>query len=241
MEEQMKNDEIEIDLVEIFHILIRKIWAIISCIIVGAVIAGGFTQFFITPQYRATSMIYILGKTTSISSAIDLQLSQQLTVDFEILAKSRPVVQGVIDELGLDMTYEEFIEPIVVENPTDSSILKMIVENPDPVVAKDIANALADATANRVSEVMVTDKPSTVEEAVVPKKPVSPSLMKNSALGGIAGGVLAVAVIIVLFLMDDTIKTEDDVKKYLGLNTIASIPEDLGTVTTKKKKKKKAA
>lgn len=239
MEEQMKNDEIEIDLVEIFHVLMRKIWVIIASVVVGAVLVGCVTKFFVTPQYQATSMIYILGKTTSISSAMDLQLSRQLTVDFEILAKSRPVIENVIDELGLDEKYEEFIEPIVVENPQDSSILKVIVENPDPVLAKDIANALADATAEQVANVMVTDKPSKVEEAVVAEHPVSPNVLKNSVLGGLAGAVLSIAIILVLFLLDDTIKTEEDVKKYLGLNTLAAIPEDLGTSTSPQKKKKK--
>lgn len=225
MEEQMRNDEIEINLIELFHALMKKLWLIILCLIVGAVAMGGYTKFFITPQYQASSMIYILGRETNISG-VNLQLSQQLTVDFETLAKSRPVIERVIEKLDLSYSYSEVSSMITVENPTDTSILKMIVTNPDPELAADIANQMADATADRVAEVMVTDKPSTVEDAVVPTAPVSPNLKKNIMIGGLAGAVLAAGVVTLLFLMDDTLKSEEDIRRYLGLNTLAAVPRE---------------
>lgn len=233
MEEQrINNDEIEIDLVGLFYALLRKIWIIILCFVIGLVGAGGFTAFFVTPLYESSSMIYILGNTTNISG-ISLQLSQQLTVDFTILATSRPVVNNAIANLDVDYTYEELVSMVKVENPSESSILKMTATSPDPEEAADIANAMAAATANRVAEVMDMDKPTTVEEAVVPTRPASPSIVKNAAIGGLAGGFLAAAFFAVQFIMDDTIKTEEDVRKYLNLNTLAAIP--------KEKKRKKSA
>ena len=70
------------------------------------------------------------------------------------------------------------------------------------------------------------DKPTTVEEAVASKEPASPSLPKNMAIGGIVLALLACAIITVRFIMDDTIKTEEDVRKYLDLNTLAAIPKE---------------
>ncbi|MGF6989682.1 capsular polysaccharide biosynthesis protein [Lachnospiraceae bacterium PM6-15] len=220
----VNDDEIEIDLLELLRVLLNKLWMIILFTVVGAILALGVTKFLITPQYTATSMIYILSKTTSVSSAVDLQLSKQLTVDFEILAKSRPVIENVIDELDLDYTYEEMLDLVEVENPQDSSILKMIVTTPEPELSKEIASEMADATADRVAEVMVTDKPSKVESAVTPEKPSSPSTLKNTLLGGLGLGFLVALIIAIKHLLDDTIKTEDDVKKYLGLSTLAAIP-----------------
>lgn len=223
-EQQINNDEIEIDLLELVRVLVRKIWIIILCLVIGAGAAGAVTAFAITPQYEASSMIYILSKTTSVTSAMDLQLSKQLTVDFETLGKSRPVIEAVIKDLKLDYTYEEMLDMVTVENPTETSILKMTVQNPDPKLAADISNAMSEATASRIAEVMVTDKPSKVEDAVVPTKPVSPSMKKNILIGGLAAALVAAAVIVVMFLLDDTIKTEEDVKKYLNLNTLAALP-----------------
>ena len=218
------DDEMEIDLLELFQVLLQKAWVIILCMVIGAGLAFGGTKMLLTPKYSASSQIYILTKTTSVTSLADIQMGAQLTVDFEVLAKSRPVVEEVIDELNLDYTYEELVEMITTLNPSDTRILKMTVENEDPNLAKEIANAMAEVTAERVAYIMTTDKPKIVEEAVTPEKPSSTSTVKNTALGGILGAVLAMGIIVIIYLMNDTIQTEEDVRKYLDLNTLAALP-----------------
>ena len=106
------------------------------------------------------------------------------------------------------------------------SLMRMTATNSDAQLAADIANAAADAVAERISEVMVIDKPSSVEEAEKPNYPVSPNVKKNMIMGGLIGAVLAVGVFTLLFLLDDTIKSEEDVRRYLQLNTLASIPKE---------------
>ena len=119
---------------------------------------------------RLLRRFYVLGSGNQISdtSCIPLTLSKQLTVNFTILSKSRPVLQKVIDKLHLDYSAEQLLGMVAVENPSGSSILKVTVTNPDAQLAADISNAMSDAIAQRISEVMLTDKPSTVEEAVKP-------------------------------------------------------------------------
>ena len=233
-----RDEEMEIDLLEVFHVLLHRWYLIILCAIALGAVALGFTKFFITPQYEASSMIYILSKTTSISDALDLQLSKQLAVDFETLAKSRPVVESVIDDLGLDTDYETLVKTINVTNPASTSILKISVQNPDAKLACDISNAMSDETANQIAKVMVTDKPSTVEEAMVPKNPVSPSLQKNTLIAALAGAFLMCVILIFRYLMDDRIKTEEDIIKYLELNALASIPINNGSKDQSGKKGK---
>ena len=236
-----EDDEMEIDLLELLQLMLKRWWLIIGCAVVFAAAAFGYTKLFVTPQYEASSMIYILSKTTSISSALDLQLGKQLTVDFETLATSRPVVEKVIDELGLDTEYETLVGSITVSNPTDTQILKISARNPDPVLARDISNAMSDATAEQIAAVMVTDKPSTVEEAVVPRYPISPNVKKNTLIAGLAGALLVMAIILLNYLLDDRIKSEEDIVKYLELNALASIPLNKGEKSSKKKKAGKKA
>lgn len=235
MEERIKDTEIgQIDLLEVANVIWQKIWAVIMCFVIGAVLFGGYTKMMVTPQYTATSMIYILGRTTSISSVAELQLSSALTADFTIMAKSRAVINGVIKEMDLNMTYDQLKNSVNITNPSDSHILQIEVTNPDPKLAKDISNTMANAVAENIASVMATDKPSIAEKAVTPGAPSSPNLMKNIAMGGIVGAALAVGLIVLGYMMDDTIKTEEDVRKYLQINTLAS-------VSLEKKRRKKSS
>lgn len=224
MERQIQNDEIEIDLLELAHVLLKRWWAIAMAMAVGAVAAFGGTKLLITPQYTASSMIYILSESTSITSLADVQIGASLAQDFVILGKSRPVIEEVISRLDLDAAYESVVNTIAIENPEDSHILKISVTNPDPQLAAEISNAVAEVTKGRIADVMGTDEPNTVEEAVVPTAPSSPNVKKNVMLGGLLGAVLAAGVILMLYMLDDTIKNEDDVKRYLDANTLAAIP-----------------
>lgn len=224
MEKQIHQNEDVIDLLDLGRALLRKWWAIALCLVIGAAAAFGGTKLLITPQYTATSMIYILSESTSITSMADIQIGDSLAQDFMIIGKSRPVVEKVIKQLDLNASYEAVASTIVFENPADSHILKISVTNPDPKLAADISNAVAEVTRAQIADVMGTDEPNTLEEAIVPTAPSSPSTMKNTMLGALLGAVLAAGLIIVLYLMDDTIKDEDDVKKYLQMNTLAALP-----------------
>lgn len=232
------DEEETIDLGEIFFTLIHKWWLLLLAVIIAAGATFGVSRFFITPEYEATSMIYVLGKTTSISDNINLQLSQQLTVDFQTLATSRPVIEAVIKDCNLDTTYEKLVGTVTVTNPSNTSILKMTAVNTSPQLACDISNALSEETANRIAEVMVTDKPSQVESAVVPTTQSSPHVLKNTAIGGLIGLLLMAAFIIILHISDDSIKTEDDVRKYMDLATLAVFPQDESLANDEKKSRR---
>ena len=153
MEEQMRNDEMEIDLIELFHVLLKKAWVILLCLVIGAVTVGGYTKLFVTPQYQATSTIYVLGNSVSMSG-VDLTLSKQLTADFSVLAKSRPVMNKIEEKLKADYKYkdlnysvEQLQGMITIENPSGTILMSMTATNSDAQLAADIANAAADAVA----------------------------------------------------------------------------------------------
>ncbi|MDD3361318.1 MAG: Wzz/FepE/Etk N-terminal domain-containing protein [Hespellia sp.] len=224
MNEQIRDDEMEIDLLEVFQVLKSKALILIVCFVLGVGIAGGATKLLITPMYSASSTIYILNKSTSVTSLADIQLGTALTGDFQSIAKTRSVINEVIDQLGLNMTYEQLVGNITVENPTDTHFLKTTVTNSDPKLAKEISNKMSDVIADKVAEIMMTDKPTTVEKAIEPSSPSSPNVKKNAAIGGLLLLIVAMGFILLRYFMDDTLKNEEDIEKYLGLNTLAAIP-----------------
>ena len=221
-------NEITVNVVDLFRALFQKAWALGLALVIGAAAAGIFTKFFVTPQYQATSMIYIYTKSTSITSITDLQIGSQLAVDFQIVGTSREVMDSVIARLGLDTDYKSLLETVEISSPSGSHILKIEATNPDPQLAASISNAIADELRARIASVMNTDEPSTLSRAYVPEHPVSPSLAKNVVLGGFGLMFLLAIIFTVAFILDDTVKSEEDVKKYLGVNVLAEIVVERG-------------
>ena len=230
-----QDDEIEIDL----NVIKRKLWIILLTGIVGAVGFGLFTAMVMKPVYTSSTMLYIVNKTTTLTSLTDLQLGTQLTKDYKVLVTSRPVTGQVITNLDLNLSHEQLVKKIKVDNPTDTRILTISVEDTDPYMAKSIADEFASVASARMAEIMDSAPPNIVEEAYLPTQKTKPSITKNTMIGGLAGVFLAGAIILVLFVMNDAIKTPEDVEKYLGLNTLATIPVFEGETGAKKKKSKR--
>ncbi len=223
---QIQNDEVEIDLKELFGVLWRKAWLILLVGILLAAGAGFYTKRYITPQYQSSSMIYVLGNSSSLVSLSDLQLGSQLTSDYVVLIESRPVVEEVISNLGMNISYEEMLNKISITNQTDTRIITITATDPDPVQAKKIVDEFANVAKQRMAEIMATDEPTIVEEGYINENPVSPSTLKNCLIAGMIGVCLTCAILIVIHLMNDTIKTPDDIQKYLGISTLGIIPVD---------------
>lgn len=246
MNEGFREDEIEIDLMEVCYVFLRKWWLIIGVGILCGALSFVGTKTLITPMYESQAMIYLLSKTNAITSALDIQLGSQMTDDFMILATSRPVVEEVIKKEKLDITYEEMIERIEVSNPSNTQILKIAVRDEDPELACELANAMAEATSDSVADIMNTERPNIVEKAIVTTEPASPSLVKNAAFGALFGVLLVMAILLVNYMLDDRVKTEEDVEKYLQLITLATIPmmdgmQKEAPQKTKEKRKNKVA
>ena len=235
------NEEMEIDLLELLMVMKKHLAAILLAGIVGLVIMFAYTSLLVTPFYIASSMMYVMPDNTNSNSSTlsDMQVGQQLTSDYSSMIESRSFMEDVIKKLNLTIDYQKLLEKVEVTNPTSSRILQVTVNDPNPQTAADIANEVASVTESKLKEITGMQAIKIYEEAAVPENPSSPSLKKNCALGLLAGIVLAMAVITVLYLMDDTIKTEDDIEKYLGMTTLAVLPYNGKKQQRQAKKQKK--
>ena len=246
-ENQMANDEIEIDLLEVFYLLKRKILIIIASTILCAVCAGAICEYVIVPKYQSTTKLYILNTTSSSLASLslsDLQVGASLTNDYMELIQSRPAVEEVIDTLHLDMIYEQMLGKMTIENKANTRILSITIEDEDPYRAKQIADAFAEVAIKRLSQIMSIEEPHLVEQGHVSEFSVNQNLTKYLAIGALIGMILSVGVILVRYLLDDSIHSAEDIEKYLDLNTLAMIPlgeaEYDGHDSKKKRFRKKA-
>lgn len=222
------NDEIEIDLRELLTALKRRLWLIVLALLLGGGAAGAYSKLVLTPQYTSTAMLYVLSKETTLTSLADLQIGSQLTTDYRIIMTSRPVLQNVIDSLGLEMSYRMLRNKLSIDNPTESRILTVTVKDPDPRLAKMIVDEVAYTASDYIGDIMEMVPPKMIEEGEIVPVPVSPNNRKNTLLGAIAGAALVCGLTFLEVILNDTIRTDEDVAKYLGLTVLASVPEREG-------------
>ena len=245
MQSNVKNEEIEIDLKELFFELLGH-WKMImlSAILVGA-IAFAISKYMITPQYESTSQLYVLTKSTSITSLADIQTGTSLTNDYMVVVKGRTVLEQVIKNLKLDESYKELLGKITLNNPANSRILEISVKDPSASRAKKIADEMANVSASFIAEKMDQDPPTTIQKGYADGKPVSPTIRKNTLIGAAAGLFIAVVLVVIAYMLNDTINTVDDIEQKLCIHLLGTLPmedkEELAKQARKKKAKKKAA
>lgn len=242
MENQRENtNEIEFDLLEIIHILLSRFWIILGVGVMAALICFGISGYVLAPVYESTTKIYILNKTDNTTvTYTDVQMGTQLTKDYAELINSRYVIEKVITQLSLeDVEYKELMKKISVNTPVDTRIVSITVEHTDPALAMRIADCIREVAGEHIQNVMDIEAVNVVETANMPVEKSGPSIVKWTLIGGLAGVFFACAVILIIFLLDDTIKSSEDVEKYLGLSTLALIPVISEDNTARKKKLKR--
>lgn len=238
MENKKIQEEDTIDLGRLFFAVRKKIWLILVVGLLGACGAAGYTKLFVTPTYTSTSTMLVLTKETTLASLADLQLGSQLTKDYTVLINSRPVLEQVIENLNLDMDYKSLRESITIDNPVDTRILTLSVVQSDPEMAKAVVDELAKVSSAYIGDKMEVTPPKIVEEGEFPVYKTSPNMRKNVMLGFLVGAVLIAGIVIALELLDDTVKNEDDIERYLEIPTLAVVPDVSADKKNRKKKQR---
>lgn len=221
-----QTDEIEIDLAELLYFLQDKIGWLVIVFIMGAFAAGIVTKILITPLYTASSKVYMVSASNeSVLNLSDLNLGTSLSQDYEELIRIRPVFNEVITQLNLDYEYEEMLKLVQIEPVGNTRLLKISVKDPSPQRAQMIANALADAAVTYIPKLMNTSEPNIAEYAIVPRRPSSPNVLKNSLLIGGVCMLLLLGSYVIAYMRDDTIKNSDDLERYFGIIPLTVVPE----------------
>ena len=225
---QKERDMIEIDLLKLVLILLRKVWAIILAAIVMGGIAFGVTYNFIEPEYEASVKVYVNNTNQSSTTTLtqsDLSVAKQLVETYIVTLKSRTTLNQIITEAGLEYDYEELEEMISAAAINSTEVFEVTVISKDAKEAALIANTIADILPNRITEIVENSSVRIVDYAVINEEPVSPSYVKNVAIGALAGVVVAVALIFLQFVIDNKIHSEEYLIEHYKYPILAVIPD----------------
>ena len=230
------TEEDTIDLLE----LARAIWKNILAIALVAVLFGsaafGVTAFVIEPKYQATAALYVnnssfsLGQTSFSISTSELSASNSLVSVYIYILESRTTMEDVIKQADLTYTPEELGKMVSAKGINSTGAFEVTVTSTNPAEAELIANTIAKLLPDRIAEIVDGSSVRIVDYAIIPAHRAGPSLVKNTAIGILAGGFLAAAVVVANFLLNDKskemIQCADDLKEmYPDIQILSMIPD----------------
>lgn len=235
--QEYEDKEKEIDLKELFFTYKSKLHVIIICTIAFAVMTGGITKWFISPVYSSTAQLLVVAKDTE-EQMMDLSLGTQLAQDYMVMATTKPILKRVIDELDLNISANELKEKITIENPEETRIMQITVEDSNPKRAQKIAQRLSQLIAQTVAKTMDIKAPEIIEQPDEAEVPDSPNMSLNVIVGAAFGFCLSLFVLFIQFMLNDTINKEEDIEKYLGINMLTKLPLQKGEKKRKRRVRK---
>lgn len=219
----------EINVKDIFRAALRRIWMVIFCVAVGAVLLYVYSSNFITPKYKATVSIYVNNNTnTSAVSGItssDLSTSQKLVKTYVNMIKSDTVLEKVAETAGLNITAAQIRNMLTAESVENTEMFNVEITNADPLKAMTIANAVAQVAPAEIANFVEGSSTKIIDYARLPKSPVSPDNLRIAILGACAGFLVAMIIVVVQVMVDIRIKGEEDLKRISPAPVLGVIPD----------------
>lgn len=226
-------NEQEIDLIE----LSKKIGKHLPMIIIFSIIVGAasflLSKFVITPKYDSNTTMIVSNSNqnndpnnpqTNVELG-QIQANKALISTYSEIVKSKGIAERVINNLGLDMDYEEFSSKVSIEPVKDTQIISVKLVDTIPERAMDIANETANIFKSSIGEIMNVDNVQILDGAILPEEASSPNIKKNTAIGIILGFVLGVAVVLFKEIADSSIKSSEEVTEYFDIPVIGIVPD----------------
>ena len=219
------EDEVTIDLGEVWALIKKHIWMLIGATVVGAVVAGGLTWALIPKTYAASGTLFLTPRVQEGEIDINsLNSNQKLVNNVINLLTQDNIMSMVAQETGM-ASLEDVRDALSITNTDNTEIITVTATTEDPKLSKEIAtttiNTFIDTMKDslNVQNIQITDQPKLSYE------PVGPSIKKNAAIGGLAGLVLGLGFLVIHMLTDKRLKTREEAEKYLGLPVYAELPD----------------
>lgn len=217
----------EIDLKEIIGVFWEKKVTIILLMAIFMVIGFIYSSFFVVPKYSASTTLVLAQSSSKEDGTIttnDITLNSKLISTYSGLLESSKVTRQVISNLGIDDSEASIKNNVSVSAETGTDIIKITVKNTDPEKAADIANEMAVVFAEEVKRLYGMDNINTLDVAEPNEDPSNVNLTKTIIIFGVIGAVIGIGYVFVLFMLDNSIKSSEDIEKAMGITVLANIP-----------------
>lgn len=222
--EKNETQNEEIDLSELFHLLLHNIKLIIGLTLIGSLIAFLVTTFLIKPTYSSSSTVFIQPNVTENQvNYNELITNQKLTATYTEIAKSNTVLNQVVPYFSDAMSKEEIKSSLVIKSVGDTQIISISATTIDPELSADIVNKVINVFMQEISEIMEISNLRVIDVALPNYKKVAPNRTMNTLIGGIIGFMSAIGFVLLRTMLNRTIKTRSEAERILQLPVLGEI------------------
>lgn len=219
----------EIDLKELFEFLKSKIIWILVAVIIAIIIGNVYTILTRVPMYKTNVSLVLVseksGEGNIAYNSSEQQLNKNLVGTYSEIVKSKAVLNKVIRNLDLDISYTELKSKIEVTSVENTEIINIYVSNENPKMATLIANEIATVFVGEVNKFYKLNNVNILDKATDVKTPYNVNYIKDNIIYILIGTVISLGILFVIFYFDTSIKTSEEIENKFGLNVIGVVPK----------------
>jgi len=217
----------EISIYEIITTILRKWWLVLIFTILFAAASFTYYNFFVEKLYSSYGKMYVASNTERTTQNIninDLNTSRNLVNTYAAVFKGDTFLNYIISKLDLDMTSGQLSEKIVFQSVNNTEVMSIKVTTNDPLLSKRICQAILDNANDEVERVIKAGSVSIIDNASTPVSPSYPDVPSSTLIGGLIGFALSIALILLLDMLDNRVKSEQDLTERYNIPVLGLIP-----------------
>ncbi|MBS6395790.1 MAG: hypothetical protein KH452_01380 [Clostridiales bacterium] len=225
--EYQDEEYIEIDLKKIMYLLWRNLALIILVTLVSAGAGYAYVRYGVTPVYRASADMLVNNSKEAAAPTVttsDMAASSNLVKTYSVILKSHTLLEQVIEDLGLTCTYDTLAGAISVSSVDGTQIMRISVQHADAGMALQIVDKIVELAPAAIMDTVDAGSVKTIDAPWTTGVPVSPNEKKYILAAGSFGMLLCLGILILKELLNDTFKSEEEIRNLLGLPVLSVIP-----------------